>query len=328
MHREVCPKKHTEHTRDRMKNWEDEAYVRSSGLWQMAVNDKLAQARFTRSLDVRSPKALFCDAVGDPSMLKFFTPPPGMGFVVKDLDGSSAKGVYVLPDGWGGVELLSGNRMGADDVVLALQAVSKAETVKEVGVRILVEEYVSAEVAGQPSVDYKFYMFGGKVGAINVIYNRGKDANCRVWLDEDWNRVDDFGCFGTRIGSATPLCVMPPKPVHLEELVRAAKTLGEGLGIFYRVDLFVDGGTGQAMLGEFTPWPNGGRNHCKAVADPSLETGYDACGMGREWSVPLELGVPDGMERLFYEGGKGAEKPAWVEDFMDMSVKERCEAIM
>jgi hypothetical protein len=199
MHSEDCTPSYTKSIRKRLDNWKSEGYTRDSGLWQRVVNDKLAQTKYSQSLDVRTPKVLFCDAVGDPSRLKFFSPPEGMGFVVKDLDGSSAKGVYVLVDGWGGVELLSGNRMGADDVIAALQLVSKASKgKKEVGVRILVEEYIASDVVGRINVDYKFYMYGGKVGAINAFYNRGTDAICKVWLDEDWNRVDEFGCFGSR----------------------------------------------------------------------------------------------------------------------------------
>jgi hypothetical protein len=199
VHREDCTPSFTKSIRKRLNNWKSEGYTRDSGLWQRVVNDKLAQTKYSQSLDVRTPQVLFCDAVGDPSRLKFFLPPKGMGFVVKDLDGSSSKGVYVLVDGWGGVELLSGNRMGADDVIAALQLVSKASKgKKEVGVRILVEEYIASDVVGRINVDYKFYMYGGKVGAINAFYNRGTDAKCKIWLDEDWNRVDEFGCFGSR----------------------------------------------------------------------------------------------------------------------------------
>jgi hypothetical protein len=110
--------------------------------------------------------------------------------------------------------------------------------------------------------------------------------------------------------------------------VDTAKRLGEGLGIFYRVDLFIHGTSGEILLGEFTPWPHAGQYHCKAEPDQASAAGYDACGMGREWLVPLEVGVPEDAEVQFFEGGKGAEKPAWVDNFMNMTAKERCEAIM
>jgi hypothetical protein len=44
--------------------------------------------------------------------------------------------------------------------------------------------------------------------------------------------------------------------------------------------------------------------------------------------APLEVGVPKDAEVQFFEGGKGAEKPAWFDNFVNMTAKERCETIM
>ena len=44
--------------------------------------------------------------------------------------------------------------------------------------------------------------------------------------------------------------------------------------------------------------------------------------------APLEVGVPKDAEVQFFEGGKGADKPAWFDNFVNMTAKERCETIM
>ena len=69
---------------------------------------------------------------------------------------------YVLPDGWGGVELLSGKKMTATQCVRAIRRLEKRRSVKP---SMLVEEYIPSPANGLPTVDYKFWMFGGKVRA-------------------------------------------------------------------------------------------------------------------------------------------------------------------
>jgi hypothetical protein len=91
-------------------------------------------------------------------------------------------------------------------------------------------------------IDYKFYVFHGKVAFIQV--HLGREDNHR-WLifDRDWRRV-------SHSPDQTPDC-----PATLGRMIAAAETLGTGFD-FVRVDLYEV--SGQPRFGEMTFYPGSG----------------------------------------------------------------------
>jgi len=96
--------------------------------------------------------------------------------------------------------------------------------------------------------------------------------------------------------------------------------LGEGLGIFYRIDLF-RAKNGEIILGEFTPWPANGKFHCSGnfmeknqididynhnqfdqVDLKDWNENFSACRLGELWR---KGGV---------DGGPGNAMPDWLKD--------------
>lgn len=110
---------------------------------------------------------------------------------------------------------------------------------------LLLEERIPTP-DGVPPVDYKFFVFDGRVELIQV--NRDRfGSQTATFLDTDWNRL--------------PVCwrIMPvadePRPPELETMLRMASELGADWD-FIRVDLYaVDG---SVWFGEYTPYPGSG----------------------------------------------------------------------
>jgi hypothetical protein len=57
---------------------------------------------------------------------------------------------------------------------------------------ILVEEYVSGQDDELPT-EYKFHVFDGIVGSINIVHGRGTPCNCWAEIDESGERLDQHG---------------------------------------------------------------------------------------------------------------------------------------
>jgi hypothetical protein len=78
------------------------------------------------------------------------------------------------------------------------------------------------------------------------------------------------------------LCSDVTKPPQFEEMVNIAERIGDALGTFYRVDLFIaeDGGI---VLGELTPNPFNAKMHCFAKDTGNPHDPADPCYMGRLW---------------------------------------------
>jgi hypothetical protein len=333
---DICPddQMHLRRVTGRLNRWgtknnKEGSYIDQTGIWQGVVNDKIGQTFFAHHIIQANPekkdflafpRVYACDN-GGPEFLADWEPSSAAsktGYVVKDLDGFSSHGVYVLPDGFGGKELLSGDVLSRKDVIEKLK--------KWKATRILIEEYIPKPEDSSATVDYKFWMFGERAMSIHVAYNRGQPTACFSYHAMDWSRVDDFGCFHDkekRKPFYDPLCSDVPKPDLLPHLIEAAKLYGKHLGVFYRVDLFVHPATNQVVLGEFTPWPFAGGYHCHATFDS--KTGYDGCALGREWAVETTIGLKeDYTGPPVFEGGPGAPAPEWLQEFYAMNFNQRC----
>ena len=48
---------------------------------------------------------------------------------------------------------------------------------------------------GSPPTKYKIHVINCEIVAIDVVYNRVDGDNCACWavVDEQWNRLDQFG---------------------------------------------------------------------------------------------------------------------------------------
>jgi hypothetical protein len=131
--------------------------------------------------------------------------------------------------------------------------------------RLLVEPFLE-EVAAD-LIDYKFWVFGGKVELIQVDVDRYVNHK-QYFYDRHWKRqAFEYAAPGT------PEDVAPPQ--SLEKMIWASELLG-GQFSFVRVDLYEVGGV--PLFGEFTFYPNGA--HSKFNPE-SIDAE-----IGRLWPMP------------------------------------------
>ena len=123
---------------------------------------------------------------------------------------------------------------------------------------LLVEPYMG--VGDRLPIDYKFYVFAGRVEYVQVHLARGERHRWLV-LDRDWRRV-----------SSPTDDPDPPMPASLSRMIAAAETLASGFD-FARVDLYEI--AERPMFGEVTFYPGSG-------LDPFDPVSLDAQ-MGAHW---------------------------------------------
>lgn len=116
---------------------------------------------------------------------------------------------------------------------------------------LLVEPFVGTGRA--LPIDYKCYVFGGRVEFVEVHLGRG-DAHRWIVMDRDWRRVSS--------PSADP---DPARPATLDRIVAAAETLGRDHE-FLRGDFYEVGG--RPLFGELTVYPGSG---LRRVSPPALD---------------------------------------------------------
>ena len=291
-------------TNRRVQAFENPSMAEYEGFWFHFLEDKAAQHAFTADSGYPSPE-LFC-CVSETSDLEdvCFTPDNTIptAFTVRATGGHSGKGIFVLPYGFGGIDLISGQVKTLEDIQLELGTnVDK----------ILVEEFIDGSEFGSiPSLptEYKFHVFNGEIGAIDIVYNRGTDCSCYAVVDTDWNRLDKHGCFFPQpsfgldtdgdqcydidwdYGSNHPykfkdqdLCgaIERPGGCVFDNLKALAEELGLLLGVYMRIDFFV-GGDGEVYVQEYTTNHAGGLRHC--AAKENEDTGcVDSCFLGKLW---------------------------------------------
>ena len=125
---------------------------------------------------------------------------------------------------------------------------------------LLIEPFIG-ETERLP-VDWKFYVFGGEVAAVQVHLER---ETRHRWLlfDRDWRRL-----------SAGRGADVPPPPASLPAMIAAAERLGEGID-FVRIDFYER--FGRPLFGEMTFYPGSGY-------DPFDPVSLDAA-LGARWSA-------------------------------------------
>lgn len=150
---------------------EDPDSIISGGYWFHYLEDKLAAYKFTTSIGLRPPKIYNCSST--PSSLASFDPANHSvkGFVIRATDLHSNHGVYVLPNGFGGHEIIRDMEMSAADIINDLDTMNVTN--------VIVEQYVGSST--KLPMEFKLHMFEGKVASINVVANRGSSCACKYF---------------------------------------------------------------------------------------------------------------------------------------------------
>lgn len=131
---------------------------------------------------------------------------------------------------------------------------------------VLVEPFVGS--GRTLPIDYKFYVFGGRVAYVQVHLGRGNRHRWIV-LDRDWRRVSSL--------TSDP---DPTRPRCLSAMTAAAEEMATGFD-FVRVDLYAI--EGKPLFGEMTFYPGSGLDRFDPPALDVL--------MGTHWAAARERGL-------------------------------------
>jgi hypothetical protein len=120
---------------------------------------------------------------------------------------------------------------------------------RDVKPRIIVEEFIGDETGAVP-IDYKLFVFAGKVEFIQVDIGRFKELRRNIY-DTSWNRMNVALDYPNSPDDV-------PRPPHLETMIDYAQLLAVGID-FVSVDLYDT--NGKVYFGEFTLAPGHGFAH-------------------------------------------------------------------
>jgi hypothetical protein len=137
---------------------------------------------------------------------------------------------------------------------------------RDIELGLLVEPFVGVE--GELPIDYKLYVFGGRVEYVQVHIRRER-AHRWIILDRDWRRV-----------SAPGTDPDPAMPLSLSAMIEAAEQLGRSMD-FVRIDFYEV--RGRPLFGEMTFYPGSGLDAFNPVA-------LDA-DMGARWLAAVRPGT-------------------------------------
>jgi hypothetical protein len=201
-----------------------EAAWRCCERWQRQLSNKWNAREFATRHGCRVP-ALYWHGRA-PWKIPFESLAPR--YVVRPCWGEARRGVHVVADGR---ELLRGEPASAPEVRGRLVREMKWVRLD----RFLVEELIPREGHGEARLplEYKCYVFGARVGVIEVIDRPGVGAKAR-WrhYTPPWNPAP--GSLSTFIGAADDR----PAPPFLEAMLDAASRIGREVGTHLRVDFF------------------------------------------------------------------------------------------
>jgi hypothetical protein len=135
--------------------------------------------------------------------------------------------------------------------------------------RVFVVEQFVEELGGSAPVDYKFHVFDGVVGFIQVELGRFQGhLHSRAFFSADWDRLD------VSVGGLPPPAVLA-RPPALAGMTAVAQRVAAGFD-FLRVDLYAPGG--EIWFGEVSPYPGSGLSQIVPAA-------FDE-EWGRLWALP------------------------------------------
>lgn len=195
------------------------------------------------------------------------------GTDVSELEGHEVDCAWVLKPSHRSGEVVTGSSGKISRAQLTLNVdewleereyrVAKLWAYKQAPREILLEQRIG-QVDSFP-LDYKFFVFDGRVAMIQVDYGRGDD-HTRCLYSPDWKLLP--------YNYAVPQGVPSPAPNELPSMLRIARTLGSGFD-FIRVDLYAEGG--EVFFGELTAYPSGGLSPWPSELDQQL---------GHLWQLP------------------------------------------
>jgi hypothetical protein len=311
--------------------------IERDGFWFHFLEDKIAGYLYTLHQGAPAPEILCC--VTNPSDLydcleEKVYPRDLNGIVIKATNFHSNQGVFVLVNETG-----TGSRLDPLlDLMLnlpttyqdAISALSQMHATK-----IIVEEFVGKNLL----TEYKFHILNGTVASIDVIDGRTGDCPCYAVIDTDGNRLDQFGCFQpgafehvdgntgcTAIDFSTGkskagavkkdlyTCEQMPDIDRclLKEMAEIALDLGNRIGVYVRVDMFLDGNI--IYVQEYSTNHMNGLRHCAAKTDNN--GCVDSCFMGRMWK---DAGAAF--------GGHATAVPSSLTGFRLLSASEQCSLL-
>jgi hypothetical protein len=137
---------------------------------------------------------------------------------------------------------------------------------KNVKPRIIAEKYISdGGNLDSELTDYKFFCFNGRVDNVMVCLDRDSGSTKFYFFTPDWKllRIN-------KRGKAAPANFTLPRPDCLDEMVKVAKTLSEGMP-FVRIDLYQS--NKKVYFGEITFFPDSGIDS-NILPETDLEWGH------------------------------------------------------
>jgi hypothetical protein len=224
---------------DRRRRW----MVEGQPHWSYALDPKLAGQAFMRERGYQTPESY--------GQLARITDLPELDslpsrFVLKPLSGKSSNNVFLMDHG---SSLLDRVPMSRQDIIDKVGADCPESFLLE-------ELLVNFDGRVGAPWDFKFYCFGSDIALIVVIERndkRNKDLNRYWYLYPDWTPLP----FPLKTKDP-PSPGVPPRPDCMDEMMQVARTVGEELGIFIRIDMYAT--TRGVVFGEFTAQPSRGLN--------------------------------------------------------------------
>ncbi|KAI2501567.1 oxidoreductase [Fragilaria crotonensis] len=279
--------------------------LESNGYWFQYLEDKIAGYLLSVDQQAPSPEIFCCvtDVAGLSQCLKdkVFTRDLD-GIVIKATNFHSNQGVFVLVNETG-TGARSDPLFDLIKKVTTTYADAMAELSQMQATKIIVEEFVGKTLP----TEYKFHVVNGSIAAIDIVEGRDGDCPCYAVVDTEWNRLDTFGCFepggvghvddatsctaidfetGKRKAGSIKKDLYTCKEVPaidqclFNEMIGIALDLGNRIGVYMRVDMFVAGN--KIWVQEYSANHMNGLRNCAAKMDD--KGCIDSCFLGRMWN--------------------------------------------
>jgi hypothetical protein len=221
--------------------------------WQRSLTNKWNAREFAKRHDCELPE-LYWSGV-HAAEIPFDTLPEQ--FVIRPAWGAGGEGVFVLSKGWDALRL---EQFEPAEVVALVERERKGT-----GHILLVEEYMKDEAGeyGTP-VEYKCHMFGGEVGAVQVVVRNQREASsAQICHTAEWKAFDEpIFKPNFELESAEP-------PACLDDMLLQSRRLGRAYASYVRVDFFAT--SRGAVFNEFASIPR-----FVAQATPAGDAYFDA----------------------------------------------------
>ena len=151
-----------------------------------------------KALDVGTPRVLACSRADE--LPATWPAAWGTDLVVKPLEMWNSQGVLLIRNGVNAFTTgaVAGEPMRGRNDVLAAYAKAAVNASAPVIVEELLPPADSTRSRGtkvRSPDDFKFFMFGGKVGTVWHVHGRKTREECSAWYDASWSRrLDQAGC--------------------------------------------------------------------------------------------------------------------------------------